>query len=258
MPVFANAPGIEYKKLDSWKGFFDFIDGRKEDYQYIWRGQRKNSWELVSSFDRLFDTSVPVEEVEKEANKHLKRFKYVARGMIEYEDICDDSDNEMWALAQHYGLSTPLLDWTYSPFVALFFAIHEYIEEKKIISIWGLGNLSKLNDSAKENDLPMIKRFHPKQKKNSRLISQNGLFTKVPFEYSVNRWVTYISKKFHKDNPAKYLYKIDIKFTPSDTIECLMLLNRMNINYYTLFPDAEGVTKFCDMAFKIPKYHRFW
>lgn len=255
MPVTSDMAGIQYINITKWDKFIPFVQEVKEASQYIWRGQSNSEWDLVSSFDRLFKNGEAKEYIEKESKRHLDRFKYVVRGKLKYDNICGKDENEMWALAQHYGLKTPLLDWTYSPFVALFFAIHNHINKEKTVSIWGLGNINNLNRIAKEHEHGTIIRFHPKQKMNSRLISQNGLFTRVPFGQSLNELVVLISE--HNYDYA-HLFKIDIKFDSNDIKNCLIFLNRMNINYYTLFPDAEGVTKFCNMAFSIPNYHRFW
>ena len=256
MAVLKDELGIKYIKLSKWTKFIQFIEDKKEAYQYIWRGQSNNKWDLVSSFGRLFEDDYPKKDIEREAKKHLDRFKYIAKGFIDYDELCLNNDDEMWALAQHYGLATPLLDWTYSPFVALFFAIHNhFLDENIMISIWGLGNLQNCNKIAKEKNIDTINRFHPKQRKNSRLISQNGLFTKIPFGYSLNKWINECTYS----NDLINLFKVDIEFNSNNEIKnCLIFLNRMNINYYTLFPDAEGVTKFCNMSFWIDKYHRFW
>lgn len=258
MNVLEGKPGIEHIVLEDWREFIDFIDKVKKNYQYIWRGQSDSTWDLKSSFDRLWGIKPSPQELKSSAEEHLKRFKYIVRGRIEYDNICDKNDDEMWALAQHYGLATPLLDWTYSPFVALFFAIHNQLNKNKKIAIWGLANLDSLNKIAAQNRKPSIDRFNPLQKNNPRLMSQNALFTKVPLGYTVNGWIEFITQENAKYSNTVYLYKIDIEFSSKDIEECLMLLNRMNINSYTLFPDADGVTKFCNMAFRIPRYHRFW
>lgn len=254
MVISHDLPGIDYKKCYFWRDFIDIVYEEKCYSRQIWRGQSDHRWELLSSFDRLFTNGESSDVRQKKAKEHLERFRYVARGKIEYDNICDENDDEMWALAQHYGLSTPLLDWSFSPFVALFFAIHDKLNEDIIASVWGLSLLTDLNKIAIEKSIPEIKRFMPKQRKNSRLISQNGIFTIIPYGYSLDRWVLNCTDR---GSSYAYLYKIDIQFRNDEIEKCLLFLNKMNINYYTLFPDAYGVSKFCTMALSIPKYHSF-
>jgi len=252
--------GIKKIECENWEEFISFALKKKEAFQFSWRGQSDASWKLKSSLDReldkMFGNDEPQIARENAATEHLNRFKYLCRNRISYDQAYENDDDEMWAIAQHYGLKTPLLDWTYSPFVALFFAIHNHLNENITCAVWGIGPLTTPNKRASKNGIAQLKRIHPKQKINERLSSQNGLFTRLPLGTTVENWVKDIST--YCKNNIVYLYQICIPMHGDNVKNCLTMLNRMNINYYTLFPDFEGVANFGNMALRIPRYHRFW
>jgi hypothetical protein len=92
---------------DSWH---DQLARHRSDF--VFRGEAAGGSGLATSLQRLGANYADVEP-------HLLRSfrKYAARGAVPRDDLWH------WlALAKHHGLSTRLLDWTYSPYVALHFA----------------------------------------------------------------------------------------------------------------------------------------
>ena len=116
--------GYGQVKLSSWKYFSDFVYQEMLDYEtYIWRGHRCDNWELESTLDRLIKKAKIAKTKRWDFSRlHLEQFQYAVRGRRGPTPSVITNENEWWALGQHHGLATPLLDWTSSPFVAAYFA----------------------------------------------------------------------------------------------------------------------------------------
>jgi hypothetical protein len=110
--------------------------------KWLFRGQSDARWVLAPSVTRGY---TPQQE------RYLTN-EFRVRARSRYLTCPLSNDYPGWlALMQHYGLPTRLLDWTYSPLVAAFFAVHpDYAlplrASERDACIWAL-DARKLNAS---------------------------------------------------------------------------------------------------------------
>ena len=166
-----------------------------------------------------------------------------------------NEENDWWALGQHNELKTPLLDWTSSPFVAVYFAFvgtgQNQTAQRVVFALWQ--ELSEGNSLAVESHSgperpPILEIVHPLSDENSRLVSQGGLFTRGPIGVDIEQWM----QNYY---PAdKYMRLINFTIPNKERLITLRSLNRMNINHLSLFPDVYGSSKFCNMDMEIDNY----
>lgn len=148
---------VEVRNFDEFSAFVNVGFG-DFDCSYIWRGQRCSEWKITSTLSRTGQLEIT----------HLKNFRNAVKRVTgkehDFQYTFDDKDvdarRRLWSLGQHYGLYTPLIDWTVYPYIALFFAFieSENSEEAEFRSVFALDthNVSAVNFDITEKG---VKRF---------------------------------------------------------------------------------------------------
>ena len=223
----------------------------------VFRGHRRFDWGLAPTLARIPESGIIDREL---ATSQLNHFKKAVRGRLTDNALVqDEEEDELWAVGQHHGLMTPLLDWTYSPYVALFFAFSkEDSEEEKENPYRAIYVLNKTFVSDNEK-CPEIRMFEPRKDDHGRLVNQAGLFTFSPYDSTIENKLTdtLASEDFEDEELrnasedeqpgiiARYICKIYIKNDERES--CMRHLRRMNVHHASLFPDLIGASQFSNL-----------
>jgi hypothetical protein len=258
--------GVKVDQLRSWKYFSDYVyQNFSNTRNYIFRGQRREDWGLTPTLHRAIMNKWGSESFYKIANDHLDRFKLATRGRRKMSLLgLEPEDDEIWALGQHQGLKTPLLDWTKSPFVAAYFAFlidrPDKTDNRVVFAIstsiiedmshWIGNNRDKLGYSGSP---PKLEIFEPNSNENPNLVNQNGLFTTGLAFVEIQSWVKKYYPKWIKESPLheKNIALFKLLIPNGGRIGFLKSLNQMNINHLTLFPSLYGASKYCNFELEI-------
>src|SRR5688572_28375698 len=123
------------ESISTWQ---DFVDIAHDHQFWMFRGHQSADWHLSSAIQRY---SIGVSPRYAET-RVLIEFQRRAHQYVSVADLPEEHDTIHWlALMQHHGAPTRLLDWTRSPFVALFFALEDATDENAECGVWAIHEL---------------------------------------------------------------------------------------------------------------------
>ena len=124
---------------------------------FIFRGQADASWGLLPTLARIAikEKLGPRKTIEIESLARTK-FRELAHLHLTASNIPGEHDLiAWWILMQHYGVPTRVLDWTESPFVALYFAVQGPLEQPGVVWVLHAASLGHFSLHAdKEYKVP--------------------------------------------------------------------------------------------------------
>jgi hypothetical protein len=248
-------PIYDEVRIDSWDTLAETLGSLSASWSF--RGHSDARWGLESTLARRFNSNGIHPRAWPEQEKRILRiFKRKAHLFLDH--IPDDKDSFRWlGMMQHHGAPTRLLDFTWSFYVAAFFALEAATGDA---AIWAV-NLDALHEPLRlagrkkrvsiDDLVPKIEGNYEKYFldnkfsfvvygeptiMNQRLIAQSGTFI-VPS--TLSEPVEDILSHYSFPKPlVKYVLT-----TSKLRAIAMRKLYSMNITYYTLFPGLDGLAR---------------
>ena len=237
---------------------------------WVFRGHARAEWQLQPSLHRLFvrhRDKIPESSWYKREKEIIRRFRHVAH--LHLRHLPQRADPLSWlALMQQYGGPTRLLDFTFNPTVALYFALREAEPGKGPFCVHAMhldvirecsrkarqgasSSRAKLprNPRAKEYGIGEAKSpaefvgLYDENMGNERLAAQEGVFlvpSRIDFDYS--SWLRSISPR---NMPEPYgAHWLEFCFENGDIesyYDLVKQITYMGMSPLRLFPGLDGV-----------------
>jgi hypothetical protein len=142
-----NKPRVVRRTIHTWSEFVGIIQGWQGFRNWCFRGQASAEWSLRSSLSRHVEVSKVSEQVWGLQESRIRRI-FQRKCHLFLDDLPEKDELEWLALMQHHGAPTRLLDFTFSPYVAAFFALERATNDAAVWAI-NLPLLSTIHDRHK-------------------------------------------------------------------------------------------------------------
>lgn len=133
-----------------WMNYGEMGAGRK----WLFRGHADANWKIESTLERteMFKRYTDEESRKKIEAYCIDEFRRRSNGLLAGREL---TEFDWVAMMQHYGAPTRLVDFTYSPFVALYFAIGNKEKLGDEFAVWAISleDLYAPSDLLEENDV---------------------------------------------------------------------------------------------------------
>ena len=246
---------IKTDYIDNVSGYIAFVEKLKEqnekkgnNAELLFRGQGIDK-PLIPKIGRL-KLRIKTNSIIKTEKLILEEFK---RGILPLSEFKPENNWDLLALAQHHGLPTRLLDWSYSALIALWFAVDcppQYDEKNAVRDgvVWILAadvddfKIDTITSDPLDNKITRIFRSAVVSR---RISAQSGVFT-VHKIMEDNRLIRFENNRNYKSKLTKLLIKGD------DFAKLRKQLSMLGIHYASIYPDIDG---FCrNLAWRFSKY----